>query len=165
MKQWASWRWLPLAGGALAPVCRQPLFSKTRGGVSGGCRPSAAPWAPLSLPLSKDYVKKGPWIGEGAPERPVYQTKRRWGQGADGDSAKLQTEPARSRTIPRGPPTPTGRPKKRLEIQIDFSAWEMRGEWERAAVVKRKKGERNTEGWVGLFPQQPLGRAPHVLET
>lgn len=38
--------------------------------------------------------------------------------------AKLQMEPARSRTIPKGGHR---KAKKRLEIQIIFGAWEMEG--------------------------------------
>lgn len=42
------------------------------------------------------------------------------GGGVQGrDFAKLQMEPARSRTIPKGgPPTPTGRPKKGLKFKL-----------------------------------------------
>lgn len=58
------------------------------------------------------------FVGWGTPGLPCIK-KRKWGRGTDRDFAKLQMELTRTRTIPKGgPPTPTGRPRKKKSLKF-----------------------------------------------
>lgn len=55
-----------------------------------------------------------------------------------------------------------GQEKKKLEIQIIFGAWEMRGEGGKAVVVNRnRRGKKKTGRLAGIFPKEQLRRAPN----